>query len=69
MSDDQNAAEPPLPGTAVERRPAPVVRCRRCDRPLRRPESRWEKLGQHCAGAPDRAPLVYRIDQDELPGI
>ncbi|ROR46050.1 hypothetical protein EDD39_4305 [Kitasatospora cineracea] len=53
---------------AVERRPAPVVRCRRCHRPLRSPESRWEKLGRHCADAPERT-LVYVIDQEQLPGI
>ncbi|RKE17577.1 DUF6011 domain-containing protein [Streptomyces sp. TLI_171] len=67
MSNDQQTAEPPLPGTAVDRRPAPDVRCRRCHRPLRAPESRWEKLGRHCADAPDRT-RVYTIDQDCLPG-
>ncbi|GLW74929.1 hypothetical protein Kpho02_72260 [Kitasatospora phosalacinea] len=67
MSDQSGSTEPPIPGTAVERRPAPVVRCRRCHRPLRNPESRWEELGRHCADAP--APTrVYVIDQDHLPG-
>ncbi|GGR02371.1 MULTISPECIES: DUF6011 domain-containing protein [Kitasatospora] len=67
MSTDLKTVEPPLPGTAVERRPAPVVRCRRCHRPLHSPESRWEKLGRHCADAPERT-RVYVIDQDRLPG-
>ncbi|MFJ8441598.1 DUF6011 domain-containing protein [Kitasatospora griseola] len=68
MSTDLKTVEPPLPGTAVERRPAPIVRCRRCHRPLHSPESRWEKLGRHCADAPERT-RVYVIDQDRLPGI
>ncbi|MFJ5924750.1 DUF6011 domain-containing protein [Kitasatospora sp. NPDC092948] len=67
MSTVLKTVEPPLPGTAVERRPAPVVRCRRCHRPLRSPESRWEKLGKHCADEPERT-RVYVIDQDQLPG-
>ncbi|WP_033222065.1 DUF6011 domain-containing protein [Kitasatospora phosalacinea] len=67
MSDQRGSTEPPIPGTAVERRPAPVVRCRRCHRPLHSPESRWEKLGRHCADAPEPV-RVYVIDQDPLPG-
>ncbi|MGW4803043.1 DUF6011 domain-containing protein [Kitasatospora sp. NPDC004272] len=69
MTERQLVTEPPLPGTAVERHLAPEVRCRRCHRPLHRPESRWEKLGAACAAAPDRRPVVYDIDQDQLPGI
>ncbi|RPE27245.1 DUF6011 domain-containing protein [Kitasatospora cineracea] len=67
MTGLQLAVEQPLPGTAVERRPAPEVRCRRCHRPLHQPESRWEKLGPACAAAPDRRPVTYDIDQDPLP--
>ncbi|GAA4831469.1 DUF6011 domain-containing protein [Kitasatospora terrestris] len=67
--DRTQPVEPPLPGTATPRRPAPEVRCRRCHRPLRRPESRWEKLGAHCATAAERRAVVYSIDQEQLPGV
>ncbi|MFJ2780212.1 DUF6011 domain-containing protein [Kitasatospora sp. NPDC087315] len=59
--------QPALPGTGVQRRTAPLVRCRECHRPLRAPESRWKRLGPHCATAPDRT-MRYDIDQDPIPG-
>ncbi|WP_329492463.1 DUF6011 domain-containing protein (plasmid) [Kitasatospora sp. NBC_01246] len=64
MTDDQ---QPYLPGTGVQRLPAPLVRCRQCQRLLHRPESRWERLGPHCATAPDRV-RTYDIEQEPLPG-
>lgn len=56
-----------LPHTAVQPRLASTVRCRRCGRPLRRPESRWNQIGGWCAAGPERA-LTYTIPQDTLPG-
>lgn len=56
-----------LPHTAVQALPGRIVRCRHCGRPLRRPESRWNRLGAHCATNPNQA-RTYRIPQDTLPG-
>lgn len=56
-----------LPHTAVQARLAPTVRCRHCGRPLRRPESRWNRIGVWCADRPSTT-RTYTIKQDAIPG-
>lgn len=46
----------------------PVVRCRRCGRPLRDPESRMLRLGRECRG-PEQPVQVLAGEQDPLPGV
>ncbi|GAA2144492.1 hypothetical protein GCM10009760_32050 [Kitasatospora kazusensis] len=54
---------PPIPRLLPE-----TVRCRRCDRPLRDPESRILRLGPECRD-PDPAARALAGDQDTLPGL
>lgn len=63
MISEQPALLPPGPATLPT-----VVRCRRCGRVLRDPESRMLQLGKECRG-PQESVRVVAGEQEMLPGV
>ncbi|MGW2398898.1 DUF6011 domain-containing protein [Kitasatospora sp. NPDC001664] len=65
IQSEESALIPAPAGAAAE---PPVLRCRRCGRPLHDPESRILRLGPGCRG-PEEGTRVVPGEQDSLPGL